>query len=129
MTVALLGTRSSRGSPGQGEPQHFFLLNVVLTVSAVTLLFSSTGFAICAFALFTKRRRSQHCYDPQADERAAEKTRTTVHTLVAANLAVCALAVAFSWSIRSLDRCGFCPTASYCLVRHGGVASTLWLTA
>lgn len=103
LTVALIGS----GAPGPAlrQPQHFFLLNMVLTVSAITLLFSSTGFAVCAFALFTNRKRSLHWADPQYDERGTEKTRSTVHTLVAANLAVCGLAVAFCWSIHSLDRC------------------------
>ena len=103
LTIALIGSRAPQDSALR-QTQPFFLLNAVQTVSAVTLLFSSTGFAVCAFALFTNRRRSLHWADFQCDERAAEKTRSTVHTLVAANLAVCGLAVAFFWSIRSLDR-------------------------
>lgn len=109
LTISLLGSRTP---PRDGHPQHFFLLNAVLTVSAVTLLFSSTGFAICAFALVSNRRKCLHWADPQCDERGAEKSRSAVHTLVAANLAVCGLALAFGWSIHSLDRCeGICTSA------------------
>jgi membrane protease YdiL (CAAX protease family) len=85
LSVSLIG---SRGSPTA------YLLNVGLTMTAVSLLLSSTASALCAFGSLINRRR------PVDDA----GQRPGVSTLVVANLVVCGLSVAFSCSLHGLSR-------------------------
>ena len=66
-----------------------YLLNVALTVFAVSLSLSSTASAVWAFGTLVRKR-------PEDGQRAP--------TIVAANAVVCVLAILFCWSLRTLDR-------------------------
>ena len=63
-----------------------YLLNVALTVCAVTLSLSSTVSAVWAFGTLIR------------------KDGQRAPTIVAANAVVCVLALVFCWSLHSLDR-------------------------
>jgi hypothetical protein len=93
------------------DVQHaarFVLLNAVLGISAASLLFCSTGFALAGLLLFGQREKRDceglHFSDsPPAEATLARQRReTAAHTLTAANWAVALLWLAFAWSLDGL---------------------------
>lgn len=119
VTSLCLGKQHRSGRPIQhsaaaqhaADVQHaakFVLLNAVLGISAASLLFCSTGFALAGLLLFGQKEKREneglHYLDSPPVEAALARQRreTAAHTLTAANWAVALLWLAFAWSLDSL---------------------------
>lgn len=109
----------SSSRPGKAIPhpaaavdlQHaarFLLLNSVLAISAASLLFCSTGFALAGLLVFNQRQGKEneglHYLDslPPEAQLARHCREQAAQTLTAANWTVAALWLAFGYSLESL---------------------------